>query len=124
MPNPYGKELILDLHRCDPSIMTRELIEKYFIDLCKLINMNREDLHFWDEEGVPKEERFTEPHLIGISAIQFITTSNITLHALTVLRRVYLNIFSCKEFDVEKALNFSKEYFKGDVVNSKSVVRK
>lgn len=123
MTDAYGKELIIDLHECDPSTFTRESIEDYFIQLCELIKMNRENIYWWDEEDVPEEERFTEPHLIGISAIQFITTSNITIHTLIVMKQVYLNIFSCKKFPDDVALNFSKNWFKGKVVNSKIIER-
>lgn len=119
----YGKELIIDLHNCDSSTFTKENIERFFIELCKKIKMKREDLHWWDEEDVPEEERFTEPHLIGISAIQFITTSNITIHTLQLMKRVYLNIFSCKDFNEDYALNFSKDWFKGEVVNSRTIER-
>lgn len=120
----YGKEVILDLHECDPSTFTRKSIEKFFIKLCKEIKMEREDLHWWDEEGVPEDERYTEPHLVGISAIQFITTSNITIHTLELLKNVYLNIFSCKDFDADVAIEFSKNWFKGKVVTKKVIVRK
>jgi len=123
MSDAYGKELIIDLHGCDPSTMTRNSIEEYFIQLCKLIKMKREDLHFWDDEDVAPEDRQKNPKTIGISAIQFILTSNITIHALTVLKMVYLNIFSCKDFPDDKALDFSKNWFKGDVVNTKTIVR-
>jgi len=115
----YGKELILDLHACDSTTMTRRSIKQYFIELCELIDMEREDLHFWDDEDVPEEEKETEPHLIGISAIQFIRTSNITIHTLTVMKQVYLNIFSCKDFNADDALHFSVEWFKGKIKQSK-----
>jgi len=116
---PYGKELVLDLHQCDPTTMTRESIEQYFIELCDLIDMEREDLHWWDDQDTPEEEKETEPHLIGVSAIQFIRTSNITIHTLTLMERVYLNIFSCKDYDANVAKDFSVNWFKGKIIQSK-----
>jgi len=112
----YGKELILDLHKCNSKLFTRKHIKNYFIEICDLIDMERCKLSWWDDVGVPKEERQTDPRLKGTSAIQFILTSNITIHALDVLERVYLNIFSCKEFDEKIAALFSKEYFEGNIV--------
>ena len=109
----YGEELILDLHHCDPSLFTRESIAEYFNQICKLIDMQAEAVHFWDDLGLPEDERETEPHLKGTSAIQFIKTSNITIHTLDLLGNVYLNIFSCKEFDRSAAANFSADFFKG-----------
>lgn len=119
----YGKELILDLHECDPSLFTRKYIEQYFVDLCDLIKMERADLHFWDDVGVPEEEKQTEPHLVGTSAIQFIMTSNVTIHTLDILKTVYINIFSCKDFNGKEATKFTAEYFKGKVVNKVMVER-
>lgn len=108
---PYGFELILDLHGCDVSTFNRESMQGYFEKLCNAIKMKREDLHFWDYEGVPEEELPTEAHLLGTSAVQFIETSNIVIHALDLLEAVYINIFSCKKYDKELAEKITKEWF-------------
>ena len=120
----YGKELILDIHNCDSSTFTRKSIKEFFNELCTLIDMERCKLYFWDDRGVPMEEQETEPHLKGTSAIQFIRTSNITIHTLDLLANVYLNIFSCKEFDVNIAKKFTEEWFKGNIINSHVLERK
>lgn len=120
---PYGKELILDLHDCDPSTFTREGIENYFKKLCDMINMEKCELYWWDDYGLSPEEQETEPHLKGTSAIQFIKTSNITIHTLDILKNVYLNIFSCKEFDSNIVKKFSEDWFKGKTVNSQVIER-
>lgn len=120
---PYGKELIIDIHKCDPSTFTRKSIRNYFKELCKTIDMERCELYWWDDYGVPPEEQENEPHMKGTSAIQFISTSNITIHTLDLLENVYLNIFSCKEFDSNVASKFSEEWFKGKIVNLKVIDR-
>jgi len=108
---PYGFELILDLHGCDVGRFTRKSIEEYFVAVCNAIGMEREDLHFWDYEGVPAEEVSNEAHLSGTSAVQFITTSNIVIHTLDKLKAAYVNIFSCKEYDKKVAEKTTKEWF-------------
>lgn len=108
---PYGFELILDLHGCDVGRFTRKSIEEYFIAVCNAIGMEREDLHFWDYDGVPAEEVSNEAHLSGTSAVQFITTSNIVIHTLDKLKAAYVNIFSCKKYDKEIAEKITKEWF-------------
>jgi len=120
----YGKELILDLHECDPSGFTRKNIERYFEHLCDLIEMKRCDLHFWDDLETSEEQKQTEPHLVGTSAIQFILTSNITIHTLDKLKTVYINVFSCKDFDEVLAAEFSETFFKGKIVQEHTVARK
>jgi len=119
----YGKELILDLHECDISTFTRESIKQYFIELCDLIDMQRCELHFWDDQDTPEDEKQTSPHTTGISAVQFILTSNITIHTLELLGNVYLNIFSCKDFSSHSAADFSSYYFLGKVKNCITIDR-
>ena len=110
-PKPFGYELILDLHGCDVSTFTRQSLEKYFATLCKAIDMERCDLHFWDDEGVPLEEQQTSPHTRGTSAVQFILTSTIVVHTLDLLEAVYVNIFSCKAYDRDVAEKLTKVWF-------------
>ena len=125
---PYGMELILDLHDCDPTTFNRDNIDKYFEVLCQVIGMERCERHFWDDVGVPEEEKQTEPHTKGTTAVlyaaekpvvatQFILTSNITVHCLELLKAVYINIFSCKRFDPDEAVTFSGNYFKAESWN-------
>jgi hypothetical protein len=78
----YGIELILDLHGCDAAKFTRPSITEYFEELCVLIDMQREDLHFWDDVGLSDQ-----------------------------LQAVYINIFSCKVYDPKVAEKFSVEWF-------------
>lgn len=117
----YGKELIIDLHDCDPNLFNRKHIKKFFVALCDLIEMERCKLSWWDDHGVHPNEQQTEPHLKGTTAVQFIMTSNIVIHTLDLLGSVYVNIFSCKDFDPEIASEFAKNWFKGRVV-SKHVI--
>ena len=107
----YGAELILDMHGCNQATFTRESISAYFEKLCVLIDMKREDLHFWDDVGVAEEDKQTSPHTQGTSAVQFILTSSIVIHALDQMEAVYINMFSCKEFDPKIAEQFSVEWF-------------
>jgi len=107
----YGIELIIDLHGCSTDKFTRDGLTEYFKELCELIDMKREDLHFWDYEGCPEEKAAAPDHLVGISAIQFISTSNITIHALEILKQVFINIFTCKDMSPELAVKFTEQYF-------------
>lgn len=119
----YGMELILDLKNCDPSTFNRVTIKKYFDELCELIEMEQCELHFWDDVGVPENEKQTNPKTKGTSAIQFIMTSNVTIHTLDILKTVYINIFSCKDFNIRLATNFSVKTFNGKVKRELSIER-
>jgi len=124
MATPYGQELILDLHNCDTSLFNRDDLTRFFRLLCGRIDMQPEDLHFWDDVGVPLEERETEPHTKGTSAVQFILTSTIVVHTLDLLRKVFINIFSCKPFDAGDAEAFCVEFFKAESVANSVVIER
>jgi len=119
----YGKELILDLHGCDSMTFTRKSIGELFIQVCSVANMQREDLHFWDDLDTPEAEKETEAHLVGTSAVQFIRTSNITIHALDLMRAVYFNFFSCKDYDEEEIIRLVSKWFDGTVVRANVIER-
>ena len=107
----YGYELILDLHGCDATTFSRESLDGYFEKLCKAIDMVKCERYWWDDVGVDPEEQQTSPHTKGTSAVQFILTSNITIHTLDLMKAVYVNIFSCKPYDRQVAEDITREWF-------------
>ncbi len=119
----YGKELIMDIHECNSSTFNRQSIKQYFQELCILIKMEKAKLSWWDDYGIPEDEQQSEPHLKGTSAVQFILTSTIVIHTLDLLGAVYVNIFSCKDFDPEVAADFTSKWFEGKIVNSHVIER-
>jgi len=121
--SPYGQELILDLHDCDRARFSRPAIEQFCIELCELIDMERCDLHFWDDVGVPEEEQQKDPKTKGTSAVQFILTSTIVIHTLDLMKAVYVNIFSCKEFNTDEAAKFTAEWFDSKDWKANVVIR-
>ena len=108
----YGFELVLDLHGCEAELFNRDHIDKFFTDLCNLIEMEKCEVHFWDDVDVPEEEQQTLPHTKGTSAVCFILTSTIVIHTLDILGAVYVNIFSCKPFEPDVAAEFTSKRFK------------
>jgi len=110
-PAPYGYELVLDLHGCNQRRFNRKDIDDYFTELCQRIDMQKCEVHFWDDVGVQPEERQTDPHTKGTSAVCFILTSSIVIHTLDILKTVYVNIFSCKDFDPDLAAAFTRDWF-------------
>ncbi len=113
--NGYGKELILDLHGCATDNFSEEGIAEFTKRLCNLIDMVRCEFYTWGYD-TPEERALAPRHLAGISAIQFITTSNITIHTLDKMKRVYINVFSCKDFDAQLVMSFAERYWVGKIV--------
>ncbi|MEI6280868.1 MAG: S-adenosylmethionine decarboxylase [bacterium] len=113
----YGLELVIDLKNCDLSDLSKEKMGRFFVELCNYVDMVRhgEPMYWEDYSDIP--------HLNGISGIQFIETSNVVCHALPLLKAVYVNLFSCKEFEPEGTLNFCKNFWNASSDNHTVVVR-
>ena len=123
-PVPYGYELVLDLHGCNPDRFNRKDIDDYFTELCQRIDMQKCEVHFWDDVGVVPEEQQTDPHTKGTSAVCFILTSSIVIHTLDILKTVYVNIFSCNDFDPDLAAAFTREWFESDTCEPTFLTRR
>lgn len=102
---PWGWHLVLNLYHCIPErIKSAEVIRQFVIDLCDLIEMRR--------FGEPTIVNFgDDPRVSGYSLMQLIETSNICAHFADASAAVYIDIFSCKKFDPEKAAFFCIESF-------------
>ena len=100
---------------CDSGKFTRENITDYLNRVCVAIGATQCELHFWDDDGLPIEERQTKAKTKGRTAIQFLLESNITIHTLDILKEVYVNVFYCGEFDRDIVDRLTEEYFSGTV---------
>lgn len=112
----WGKSISIDLYDCDPALISNEKeIKKFVKELISVINMV--------SHGPCYVERFGSAKLEGISAMQFIETSSVTVHCDEVEKKVFIDIFSCKDFDNLKARTFSKRFFKAKRVRSVTLIR-
>ena len=123
IPMPYGHELILDVHGCDVATFTRESIDGYFEKLCQAIDMVKCERYWWDDVGVSPEEQQVSPHTKGTSAVQLILTSSIVIHTLDILGAVYVNVFSCKEYDPAVARQITVDWFKAETCRDHFIER-
>lgn len=114
---PWGYHTIIDLKNCDPYLISdEEYITKFVIKLCDLIKMTR--------YGDPIVVRFGKnPSVTGYSMFQLIEESNISGHFIENLSSACLDIFSCKEYDVEKAVKFCKDYFDAEEIEIQYIER-
>jgi len=118
----YGQEVIMDLHDVDPDKFQTHILKKFAEDLCDEIDMQRGPIYSWGQdkfEGTYK----THPKKDGISVVQFLYESSITIHALDELQKIFINVFSCKDFDPEKAKAFALKTLGGNLVTEHNIVR-
>jgi len=115
----YGIELILDLYGCDQkTIRSRKKLSEFVDNLCALIKMKK-----YGKLSIP-HFGLKNPHTTGYSLLQFIETSSITAHFSELWNSAYINIFSCKQFDIEKAADFAKKFFGARRMKKRVILRK
>jgi S-adenosylmethionine/arginine decarboxylase-like enzyme len=99
----YGKHLMAHVEGCSDAIIDKDAVARFLIDLCEKIDMVR--------FGDPIIERFGEGIEVGISAIQLIETSAVMMHTNDGARELYLDVFSCKDYEASDAIDCVKEHF-------------
>jgi len=118
MKKNYGKELILDIFECDPKIIrSKKKILEYSNKICNLIKMKK--------YGKPTCERFGfgKDFTAGFSLVQLIESSLVSGHFSELWNKVYINIFSCKNFDDKKAAAFTEKFFKAKKIKNRVLIR-
>jgi S-adenosylmethionine decarboxylase len=102
----WGYHLMLDCAECDSeAIKNKNTIYMFVKELVKRIDMVA--------HGEPMIEFLCpgDPSKEGYSLMQLITTSSITGHFIDHDRHIYLDVFSCKKFDISVVESTVKEFF-------------
>ena len=114
----WGKHLVIDMSAGDKSaVQSADAIKQFTIDLVDAIDMKA--------FGAPVLQHFAEhlPEAAGYSLVQLIETSAITGHFCDSSGDAYIDIFSCKDFDVSKAVAVVERAFKPKHVSTTVLVR-
>lgn len=114
----FGFHLMLDCYDCAPEKL--DSIDACYEFLDRLV----------DEIGAEKQ---TQPYVFrtparfkgkeGLSGWVPIVESGISIHTLTGSRFISLDVYSCREFDNEKIVRFTEEFFAPGAIEVNSVLR-
>jgi len=112
----WGYHLMLDISGCNDAISSYDSIYKFVKDLVVRIDMQAhgEPIIEYLLPGDPKQ---------GFSLMQLITTSNICAHFVETDSSAYIDIFSCKPFDIAVAQGVIQEYFKPKKIKVNYITR-
>lgn len=115
----FGLEVVLDLYKCDPQVIrSKKKLAYYATELCKLLGMKKYGKTLLPHFG------YNKAHTAGYSMLQFIETSAITGHFSEYWNSAYINIFSCQEFDTDKAIEFTVSFFGAKKAKKRVLLRK
>lgn len=112
----YGKHLLLSAAGCGAALLDIDTVRRFIADLVQGIDMRA--------YGPCIVERFGSGTEIGLSGVQLIETSAITLHTNDASRDLYLDVFSCKTFDEAAALEVVRRYFEPASTTVQVLLRK
>jgi hypothetical protein len=117
MVMPYwGHHLLLNASQCVPvTIRSKPIIQAFSRALVKKIDMV--------PYGNPKVVMFGSGNKKGYTLVQLIETSNITAHFVEETEDMYLDVFSCKEFDYKDVVYMVNYYFGPVSIDKKMVFR-
>jgi len=114
----WGYHLMIDCSNCKrENIKDINNIKKFINSLIKVCNMKKlGDLKIENLQSGNKD-------LYGYCVVQLIHTSSITCHFMDISGDVYIDIFSCKEFDCNKVINIINKYFLPEKMNKHFLIR-
>ena len=97
----FGPHLTVDGVGCSPkNLSSMSFLYKFLNECPKKINMTK----------------ITEPYIVkipeGFAGMVLIAESHISVHTNPKKTKIYVDIFSCKDFDKDKALKHIVSYFK------------
>ena len=73
--------------------------------------------------GTPQIVRFGSGNKAGYTLVQLIETSNICAHFVEENNSMYLDVFSCKDFDPQVVEEAVEEFFDAKYFNRKVILR-
>jgi S-adenosylmethionine/arginine decarboxylase-like enzyme len=112
----WGKHLILDAARVAPqTIRNPAIIHDFNKALVKRIDMVA--------YGPPQIVRFGSGNKAGYTLVQLIETSNICAHFVEENNSMYLDVFSCKDFDPAVVKETVEEFFEAKRMKFKVLTR-
>ena len=102
----FGPHLIIDGSQCDTrKLADRNLVERVLSDYPTAIGMTKIGGPYMFEYQAP------DPAYSGVSGLVVIAESHIAIHTFPELDYFTMDIFSCKNFDHEKAIAYIKDAF-------------
>jgi S-adenosylmethionine/arginine decarboxylase-like enzyme len=112
----YGKHLMVTAVSCNENLLNLDTVSRFVKEMVPRIDM------------VPYGDiviaRFGDGIEEGISAVQLIVTSAITIHTNDMMRDLYLDVFSCKWFEENVVINMIQEFFSPKDIKETIILRR
>ncbi len=115
----FGWELLLDCYDCKDEVCGNlEHCYSYLDKLVYYIGMKQQE-----PPSVFRTNRKSFPDKTGLSGWVPLADSSIVIHTLSKKRFISIDVYSCKKFDPEKVVKFTKRYFTPKKIEKQFILR-
>lgn len=115
----FGFELLLDLYNCKKGACDDLALCYRFLDDCVA--------YLGMEKQAPPSIFFTDasrfPDKAGLSGWVPLVESSIVIHTLSVKDYISIDVYCCREFDIDKAKDFARKFFSPERMDAQYVLR-
>jgi S-adenosylmethionine/arginine decarboxylase-like enzyme len=111
----YGQHMLINAKGCIPSLKDIPYMKDFLVRLADDIDMVR--------FGEAHVHRFGSGIEIGLSGFQLIETSQVSFHSNDAARDIYLDVFSCKEYDENAVVAFLQKWLEPKTIETQVIWR-
>ena len=114
----FGPHLIVDLKNCNKEkLANKEIVRDLLLNLPSSIGMTRisEPQVFYYSGDIPEDH--------GVTGTVVLAESHCSVHTFQDKGYCFVDIFSCKSFDTDKALQQIKDTFESQICESQVIIR-
>lgn len=115
----FGYELLLDCYGCRPyTCGSLDHCYHYLDSLVAFIKMKKQE-----PPSIFRTDRKSFPDKAGLSGWVPLADSSIVIHTLEKNDFISIDVYSCKQFDPEKVIAFTKEHFSPKKIEKQFILR-
>jgi S-adenosylmethionine decarboxylase len=115
----FGYELLLDCYECKPEVCGElEHCYSYLDKLVDFIGMKKQA-----PPSIFRTDRKSFPDKAGLSGWVPLAESSIVIHTLTKKSFISVDVYSCREFNPGKVIEFTKSYFEPKMIGRQFILR-
>jgi S-adenosylmethionine decarboxylase len=115
----FGYELLLDCYDCKSEVCGNlDHCYSYLNNIVDFIGMKKQS-----PPSIFRTDRKSFPDKAGLSGWVPLADSSIVIHTLSKKNFISIDIYSCKEYSKEKAIEFTKRYFEPKKIEKQFILR-
>lgn len=111
----YGKQILVDAAGCNENLRSIDHVSTFLAEMPGKIGMRA--------FGDPLVYRFGDGDEIGLSGVQLLYSSAVVLHTNDGTGDLYLDLFSCRDYDADAVLREIQQAFEPASMESRVLFR-